>query len=207
MPRLLALLLALAPSFARAAEPPRKPNIILIVADDLGWSDLGCYGSSFHKTPHIDRLAKDGARFTDFYAACPVCSPTRASILTGRYPQRMNLTDWLPGRPDRSDQRLKRPVINQQLPLEETTIAEVLKAAGYATAHIGKWHLGGEEFAPTKQGFDVNIAGDHTGTARSYFAPFRNKLGVMPGLETAPEGEYLTDRLAAEAEKFIAANK
>jgi arylsulfatase A-like enzyme len=180
---------------------------VLIVADDLGQRDLGCYGSTFHKTPHLDRLAKDGIRFTDFYAACPVCSPTRASIMTGKYPARLNLTDWLPGRADRPDQRLKRPVINQQLPLEEVTIAESLKAAGYTTGIIGKWHLGGAGFEPQKQGFDVNIAGDHTGTPRSYFAPFRNKQGAMPGLENGPEGEYLTDRLAAEAERFVEANK
>jgi arylsulfatase A-like enzyme len=184
-----------------------RTNVVLIVADDLGQRDLGCYGSTFYKTPNIDRMAKDGLRFTDFYAACPVCSPTRASIMTGKYPQRVNITDWLPGRPDRPDQKLKRPVIRQELPLEEVTIAEALKAAGYTTGHIGKWHLGGEGFGPKEQGFDVNIGGDHTGTARSYFAPFRNKQGAMPGLENAPEGEYLTDRLAAEAEKFIEQNK
>ena len=184
-----------------------KINVVLIVADDLGQRDLGCYGSTFYKTPHIDRMARDGLRFTDFYAACPVCSPTRASIMTGRYPQRVGITDWLPGRPDRSDQKLRRPPLPMQLPLEEVTVAEALKAAGYATGHIGKWHLGGDGFGPKEQGFDVNIGGDHTGTARSYFAPFRNKQGAMPGLETAPAGEYLTDRLAAEAERFIEANK
>ncbi|HEY2908626.1 MAG TPA: sulfatase-like hydrolase/transferase [Gemmataceae bacterium] len=202
-----AALMLLMPISAVQAADTRPPNIVLIVADDLGGRDLGCYGSTYHKTPHIDALAKQGARFTNFYAACPVCSPTRASILTGRYPQRMNLTDWLPGRPDRPDQKLKRPVINQQLPLEEVTIAEALKKNGYATGLIGKWHLGGAGFGPTKQGFDVNIGGDQTGTARSYFAPFRNKNGVMPGLENAPDGEYITDRLAAEAEKFIAAHR
>ncbi|MDB5309269.1 MAG: hypothetical protein JWO38_3471 [Gemmataceae bacterium] len=204
----LGLLLALVlQSAGQTAEPARRPNVVLIVADDLGQRDLGCYGSTYHKTPHLDRLAKDGARFTDFYAACPVCSPTRASIMTGKYPARLNLTDWLPGRPDRPDQKLNRPVFNQHLPLEEVTIAEVLKAAGYTTGLIGKWHLGGDGFDPTRQGFGLNIAGDHTGTARSYFAPFRNKQGVMPGLETAPDGEYLTDRLAAEAETFIETNK
>lgn len=195
-------LLSATPSFAAD-----KPNVVLIVADDLGWRDLGCYGSTYHKTPNLDRMAKDGARFTEFYAACPVCSPTRASLLTGRYPQRMNLTDWLPGRPDNSNQKLKRPVIDQQLPLGELTLAEVFKSAGYTTGLIGKWHLGGEGFGPKKQGFDVNIGGDHTGTARSNFAPFKNKLGSIPGLETAPDGEYLTDRLAAEAEKFIDTNR
>jgi arylsulfatase A-like enzyme len=186
---------------ARAAD---RPNVVLILCDDLGWADLGCYGSTYHKTPHLDRLAASGVRFTDAYAACPVCSPTRASLLTGRYPQRYNLTDWLPGRPDRSDQKLLRPKINQQLPLDEITVAEALKPAGYVSGHVGKWHLGGKGFGPEQQGFAVNVAGDHTGTARSYFAPFKSKDGTfMPGLEKAPDGEYLTDRLTAEAEMFI----
>ncbi|MCI0700435.1 MAG: sulfatase-like hydrolase/transferase [Planctomycetia bacterium] len=180
---------------------------MLIVIDDLGQRDLGCYGSTFYKTPNVDKLAKEGLRFTDFYAACPVCSPTRASIMTGRYPQRMNVTDWIPGRKDNTDQRLKRPAIRNELPLEEVTIAEALKKRGYITALMGKWHLGGKGFLPEDQGFDVNIAGDQTGTARSYFAPFENKLGKMPGLEKAEAGEYLTDRLALEAEKFIEKNK
>lgn len=184
-----------------------KPNVVLIVADDLGWRDLGCYGSTFHKTPNLDRLAKDGVRFTDFYAACPVCSPTRVSILTGKYPQRSGITDWLPGRADNPNQKLKRPTLPQELPLSEVTIAEALKAHGYATGIVGKWHMGWVGFEPQKQGFDVNVAGDQTGTPRSYFAPFENKAGKMPGLETASPGEYLTDRLALEAEKFIESNK
>src|SRR5437763_12309816 len=168
------------------------PNVILIVADDLGGRDLGCYGSTFHKTPHLDRLAAAGLKCTDAYAACPVCSPTRAALLTGKYPARLNLTDWLPGRPDRPDQKLLRPVINQQLPLEEITVAEALKAAGYATGHIGKWHRGGPGFEPQRQGFDVNIAGDQTGSPRSYFAPFKDRQGrFMPRLEQATDGEYL----------------
>jgi arylsulfatase A-like enzyme len=193
----------------RAAD---KPNIVFILIDDLGRNDLGCYGSKFYKTPNLDRLAKEGMLFTDAYAACPVCSPTRAAILTGKWPARLRLTDWLPGRADRPDQKLNRPVINQQLALEETTLAEALKPAGYVTAHIGKWHLGGEGFEPQRQGFDVNIAGDHTGTPVSYFAPFKGrgrdgKERFMRGLEEARPGEYLTDRLTTEAEKFIEANK
>ena len=206
------ILLALCPLGLCAAASPlhaadRAPNVVLIVADDLGGRDLGCYGSTFYRTPHIDRMAKDGMRFTDFYAACPVCSPTRASIMTGKYPQRVNITDWIPGRKDMPAQRLSRPAINNDLPLEEVTIAEALKKRGYVTAHVGKWHLGGKGFLPQDQGFDVNIAGDATGTPRSYFAPFLNKQGTMAGLEDAPDGQYLTDRLAGEAEKFITVNK
>jgi arylsulfatase A-like enzyme len=201
----VAVVLALVLSPLSLAAPP---NVVLIVADDLGWADLGCYGSKFHRTPHIDQLAADGVRFTDAYAAAPVCSPTRASILTGKYPARLHLTDWLPGRPNRPDQKLRRPAILQHLPLEEVTLAEILKKAGYRTALIGKWHLGGEGFEPQRRGFDVNIGGDETGTARSYFAPFKSPNGVfMPGLEKAPDGEYLPDRLTTEAEKFIAAHR
>ena len=185
-----------------------KPNVVLIVIDDLGWADLGCYGSKFHKTPHLDRLASEGMRFTQAYAACPVCSPTRAAIMTGRHPQRMNITTWLPGHPDRPVHRLKQPEVSQQLPAAETTIAEALKPAGYASASIGKWHLGGAGSAPTDHGFDINIAGDHAGSPYSYFAPYKNKGGKsIPGLDQAPDGEYLTDRLAAEAEKFIEAHR
>ncbi len=204
---LLSVSLCLCGSFPSARAAEKQPNVVLIVIDDLGQRDLGCYGSTFYKTPNIDRMAKEGLRFTDFYAACPVCSPTRASIMTGRYPQRMNITDWIPGRKDTADQRLKRSEISNELPLEETTIATALKKRGYVTALMGKWHLGGTGFEPEKHGFDVNIAGDQTGTPRSYFSPFENKQGKMPGLEKAEDGEYLTDRLAAEAEKFIEKNK
>lgn len=190
-------------SYAQAPKANRPPNIVLILIDDFGWADLGCYGSTFHQTPNVDALAKRGVRFTNAYAAASICSPTRASLMTGKAPARLHLTDWLPGRPDRPDQKLARPVIEQQLPLSEVTLAEALKQRGYVTGHIGKWHLGGVGFSPREQGFDVNIAGDHTGTPRSYFAPFENKDGKMGGLEQSQPGEYLTDRLTAEAEKFI----
>jgi arylsulfatase A-like enzyme len=186
-----------------------RPNVVFILADDLGWADLGCYGSTYHKTPNLDRLATESMRFTHGYAACPVCSPTRCAVMTGKYPQRIGITDWLPGRPDRPDQKLKRPKLVNDLPATETTIAAAFKKAGFVTGLIGKWHLGGKDARPEDRGFDVNIGGDHTGTPLSYFAPFVGKKDgrFMPGLEKAPEGEYLTDRFAAEAEKFIDANK
>ncbi len=206
MRRLIALtLLLLAATNLTAAEPP---NVVLIVADDLGAMDLGCYGSKFHRTPHLDKLAADGMRFTQSYSACPVCSPSRAAIMTGQYPQRFQLTDWLPGQPDRPMHRLKRPTLRNHLPLEATTIADLLKPAGYVCASIGKWHLGGEGFEPAKQGFDFNIAGDAAGSPQSYFAPFSKPNGkAMPGLSEAPDGEYLPDRLTTEAEKFITQNR
>src|SRR6476646_10263025 len=120
---LLGLILALFAIAPARADSPARPNVVVILADDLGWADLGCYGSKYHKTPHLDRLAAQGLRFTDAYAAAPICSPTRAAILTGMYPARLNLTDWLPGRPDRPDQKLLRPTIRRQLPLEEVTLA------------------------------------------------------------------------------------
>ena len=193
---------------AYSAENRRGPNVVLIVIDDLGWADLGCYGSRFHKTPHLDRMAAEGMRFTQAYAACPVCSPTRAAIMTGRYPQRMGITTWLPGHPDKNEHRLLQPQVNRQLSADEITIAEVLKGAGYSSASIGKWHLGGEGSSPTDHGFDVNIGGDHAGSPYSYFSPYKNKAGkTIPGLEQSSEGEYLTDRLAAEAERFIDAHR
>lgn len=191
---------------AQAKPETRKPNVVLILADDLGWADLGCYGSTFHKTPQLDAMAAGGMQFSQAYAACPVCSPTRASIMTSKWPARLQLTDWLPGRGDLPSQPLARPQFRQQLPLEEVTLAEVLKAHGYATASIGKWHLGGEGFGPLRQGFDVNIGGNEKGSPSGYFAPFAqpNKPGRdVPGLEQAPAGAYLTDLFADEAVKFI----
>jgi arylsulfatase A-like enzyme len=180
------------------ANDARRPNIVLFLVDDLGWSDLGCYGSKFHETPRIDQFARESVRFTHAYAACHVCSPTRASILTGKYPARLNLTDWLPGRKDFSFQKLKNATINQHLPLEEVTFAEVLKKHGYRTAHIGKWHLGEEPFGPLAQGFDVQIPRWNKGWPKvGFHAPFE-----LDGLPDSA-GDYLTDRLTDEAVRFI----
>ena len=202
LPALVALALASSAPLP-AAQSQRPPNIIVILADDLGWADVGANASSFFLTPHIDSLAREGLRFTDAYASAPVCSPTRAALLTGRYPARLHLTDWLPGRPDGPDQKLARPAIRSHLALDEVTIPEALQPAGYVSAHVGKWHLGGEGSGPLEHGFAVNVAGDHTGTPLSYFAPFSREGRHMPGLEQANEGEYLTDRLTDEALRFI----
>src|SRR6185436_19036706 len=129
-----------------------RPNVVLILADDFGWKDLACYGSDFYETPNIDRLARDGMKFTQAYSACTVCSPTRAALLTGKYPARLHITDWIPGLPPENPKMLV-PDWTKYLPLQEVTVARSLKSAGYITASIGKWHLGGEEFYPDKHGF------------------------------------------------------
>jgi len=184
-----------------ASAAGRPPNFIVILVDDLGWTDLGCQGSTFYETPHIDRLAREGMRFTQAYAACTVCSPTRAALLTGKYPARLHITDWITGHV-RPHAKLKVPDWTMHLPLEERTIAEALKAAGYATASIGKWHLGGPEFYPEKQGFDLNIAGFDKGSPPSYFSPYK-----IPTLPDGPPGEFLSDRLTDEALGFIEQNR
>jgi arylsulfatase A len=194
------------PALAKDAAKP-KLNFVFILIDDMGWKDVGCYGSTFYKTPNIDRLAAQGMRFTDGYAACPVCSPTRASIMTGKYPARLHLTDWLPGRTDRPAQKLLRPKFRQHLPLEEVTIARALKPVGYVSASIGKWHLGGRPYYPEQHGFDVNVGGTERGSPPSYFFPYKNPNFSIPTLPGGREGEYLTDRLTEEAEKFIDQNK
>jgi arylsulfatase A-like enzyme len=173
----------------------------------MGWKDLGCYGSTFYETPNIDRLASEGMRFTDAYAACPVCSPTRASIVAGRYPARLGITQWIGGPNEPTPYR-------HYLPLEEVTIAEALKEAGYATGFVGKWHLAppGQDnvadFYPDRQGFDVNIGGDWSGSPPTYFWPYEKNNRA---LKTMPPGgqeeEYLTDRLTDESLEFLDANK
>jgi arylsulfatase A len=178
-----------------------KPNVIVVLVDDFGWTDPHCFGSQYHRTPNIDQLARDGMRFTNGYSACTVCSPSRAALLTGQYPARLHLTDWIAGH-NRPFAKLKIPEWTQHLDLSTVTIAERLKSVGYATASIGKWHLGDEAFYPEKQGFDINIAGTHKGQPPSYSAPYK-----IPTLPEGPDGEFLTDREAAEAVKFITANK
>jgi arylsulfatase A-like enzyme len=202
MSRLMRLALALVMLLPIGAAAAPKPNIVFILIDDLGQRDLGCYGSTFYETPNVDALAVAGMRFTDAYAACCVCSPTRASILTGKYPARLGITDWLPGRKDAPEQKLRRPALLGHLPAGEVTIAQALKQGGYATGLFGKWHLGGPEFYPEKHGFNVNVGGCDLGHPPSYFSPYK-----IPNLPDGPKGEYLTDRLTSEACKFIESNK
>lgn len=176
----------------------QKPNIVLMVVDDMGWTDLGCYGSLFYETPNIDGLAKSGMKFTDAYSASTVCSPSRASMMTGKSPARLRVTDWITGH-DMPYAKFLPPDWTKFLPIEEITIAEVLKKQGYATASIGKWHLGDDiMYYPEKQGFDLNIAGTYQGQPPNYFSPYN-----IPRLKDGPKGEYLTDRMTVEAEKFI----
>ena len=183
------------------AAAPQKPNVILILADDLGWTDLACFGSDLHETPALDQLARDGMKFTQNYSACTVCSPTRAALLTGKYPARLHVTDWIPGSmPD--NPKLIVPDWTKYLPTEETTLAEVFKAAGYATATMGKWHLAKvrtNESYPEVHGFDLNIAGTDRPEPPSYIAPYRIPTLTPEG----KEGEHISDRLGEEAAKWI----
>jgi len=183
----------------KTALSGKKPNFVFFLIDDLGRQDLGCFGSTFYETPNLDRLAREGVRFTDAYAACCVCSPTRASIMTGKYPARLRLTNFIAGR---RTGKLTPADFRLYMPLEEVTVAEALKDAGYTTGFFGKWHMGGSPYLPEAQGFDVNVAGDHHGAPPSYFSPYgndKNRLNLPPG----PEGEYITDRLTDEAVRFI----
>jgi len=183
------------------AEKPTEPNVVFFLVDDLGWADVGVNGSSFYETPHIDALANSGMNFTQAYAACPVCSPTRASILTGRHPVRVEITDWIPGMRAKPTMKPKFQHIDDRddLALEEITIAEVLHDSGYRTFFAGKWHLGSEGYLPTDQGFDINIGGMHKGSPPGgYFGPWKN-----PYLKAKRKGEYLTERLTEESIEFI----
>ncbi len=197
-----------------AQSKNQPPNVVVIFADDLGWADLTSYGSSFYETPNLDKLASKGIRFTQSYATCPVCSPTRASMMTGKYPVKTGVTDWIRGRQEDGKARPYEKLIAQptayQLALEEKTIAEMALENGYKTFFAGKWHLGEEKkYWPESQGFQINKGGwskgfptgrinDSTG---GYFTPYKN-----PELNDGPPGEYLTDRLTNECIAFIENN-
>ena len=187
---------------AHAAAAARPPNVVLFLVDDLGWRDLGVQGSTFYETPQLDRFARANVRFTDAYSPCHVCSPTRASIMTGKYPARLQLTDWLPGRRDFPSQKFTNATPRPHLPYEEKSLAEALKERGYATGHFGKWHLGEEPSGPLQHGFDVQVPRwNKCCPNKSYHAPFG-----LEGLSDAP-GDYLTDRLTDEALKYVEENK
>lgn len=215
---LLACLLTFVfPDTLRAAgATAAKTNVVFILIDDLGWRDLACYGSDYYQTPNVDRLAAEGMRFTDAYSSCNVCSPTRASIMTGKYPARLLLTQWLPGgRWSPTQHKLREGRYISNVPLEEVTIAEALRESGYCTGFIGKWHLGSADYYyPEHQGFDVNIAGRDYGGPGSYFYPYEGtwkipttgKVLHKEKLLAGKEGDYLTDRLTEETQKFIRTN-
>lgn len=177
-----------------------QPNVIMILIDDLGWMDLSCQGSSFYETPHIDQLRREGMAFDQAYAACPVCSPSRASILSGKYPARLKVTDWIDHEnyhPCRG-KLIDAPYI-KELPVSEFSMAKAFQEAGYQTWHVGKWHLGKEAAYPEHHGFDVNLGGSWWGhPKKGYFSPYH-----MENLSDGPEGEYLTDRIGAEAAALI----
>jgi len=213
---------ALALPRSRVSGAPRKdrPNVVLVLIDDMGWTDAACYGSRYYETPNIDRLAAGGMKFTNGYAACAVCSPTRAAVMTGRYPARLGVTDWIRSRfqggkipADKKNpsgyaggrnHKVLCPRNALWMELDEITIAEALKPAGYTSCHIGKWHLGPDDQYPDRQGFDYNIGGCDYGQPPSYFDPYKNpRQGQIPTIKPRKEGEYLTDREADEAVTFI----
>jgi arylsulfatase A-like enzyme len=208
----------------QAGAAPRPPNVVIVLVDDLGWTDLACFGSRYYETPNLDRLAAGGMRFTNAYAACAVCSPTRAAVQTGRYPARLGVTDWIrarfqggkmpadgknPSGYTGGNRKVLCPKNALWMELDEVTIAEALKPAGYTSCYIGKWHLGMDPQYPDKQGYDENHGGCDYGQPPSYFDPYTNKRLTqgIPTLKPRKTGEYLTDREGDEAETFIRANK
>ncbi len=201
---------AAAGSVLPAQSAARPLNVVFILADDLGARDLGIDGADLHETPNLDRLARSSVRFTQAYAAAPVCSPTRASIQTGKYPARLRMTIWreASANPPRN-RRMIPPVVEGNLPHGEVTIAERLRERGYFNAHVGKWHLGEAGYFPETQGFDLNIGGTHWGAPQSFFYPYRGtkhfggEPRYVPHLAWGEPGEYLTDRLTSEALKIV----
>ena len=201
---LLALLLFASASMA--ANHGDKPNFVFFLVDDLGWGDLGCYGSTFHETPNLDRLASEGMKFTNAYSACTVCSPSRAAIMTGLYPGRLHLTDWITGH-GRRNPKLLIPKWKMKMDHKLTTLPEALKGGGYTSQFVGKWHLmpirqaDFKEHYPDNHGFDINIGGREWGQPKGpgkYFSPFG-----MPNVNDGKKGDYLTDRLTDSAVDFI----
>ncbi len=212
--RLLTALLFALPAVLQSAAPAARPNIVFILVDDLGYSDVGCYGSDYYATPHIDRLARQGMRFTQAYAASCLCSPTRSSLMTGKYPGRLHITHAIPieGHLRMKDTLMRDADYVKNMPLEEVTIAEALKEGGYATAFMGKWHCCWDKaFYPEHQGFDLNVGGSNMGSPARYFSPYEGRWRMtekdpwVPNitLPAGPPGEYLTDRLTDEAIKYV----
>ena len=196
-------------SLSVSSSAGKPPNIVLILADDLGWADVGCYGADLHETPNIDRLATEGMRFTDAYAM-PVCSPTRGALLTGRHAARIHITIWAEGSlKGPQNRKLLQGDSLHDLPHTETTLAKHLQDAGYLTALVGKWHLGDADHFPETHGFDVNIGGTHWGAPQTFWWPYSGtgrfgpEFRYVPHLEFGTPGEYLTDRLTDEAIKVI----
>lgn len=193
---------------AQAQAQQSRPNVVIFIVDDLGWRDVGFMGSDFYETPHVDKLAAEGLIFSQAYSASPVCSPSRAAIMTGMDPARFGITDWIPGFVPKHQVPLVVPPIPHELPLEAVTLGEYFRAAGYATFYSGKWHLGSDAAHwPKAQGFDGNAGGFTRGQpvgkgkSGAYFSPHNN-----PALSDGPDGEFLTERLGRETTAFIAAN-
>ncbi len=209
MQLILPLFLLIAVPLTTQAEST-KPNFVFLLVDDLGWGDFGCYGARFHETPHIDRLAEQGMLFRNGYAACTVCSPSRAAIMTGCYPARLHLTDWIAGH-NQPKAKLSIPDWSMRISHEQVTLPEAFKDAGYATAFLGKWHLmpngqpDFDEHYPTAHGFDINVGGREWGQPKGpgkYFSPFG-----MPNLDDGEPGDFLTDKLTDAAIEFLEARK
>lgn len=194
----------------QANKPPRPLNIVMLLVDDMGWTGATCYGSDLHETPNIDRLARQGMRFTSAYAAAPVCTPTRASIMTGKSPAALHMTIWRESSTNRVlNRKLLPPDTLGSLPQGENTLAEFLKARGYLTAHVGKWHLGDAANYPQNHGFDMNIGGTLWGCPATFYYPFagpfghRKEMRYVPDLPWSKPGDYLTDRLTDRAIEVI----
>jgi len=203
------LLVVVFSSCTNSNTEEEKPNFLFILADDFGYHDLSCMGSEYYETPNIDRISNEGMTFTDGYAACQVCSPSRASIMTGRFPARHGITDWI-GAPAGEDWRragrfnkLLPPEYEHNLDHESTTLPEAMKEGGYKTFFAGKWHLGSKGSWPTDHGFDINKGGWDVGSPRGgFFSPFEN-----PNLENREDGENLSMRLAQETVQFLKENR